>query len=241
MEYYLPSTPDNLHWSRWDGRRRPVIKIASGDRVTIDTLSGEPEEALDHTTELSFALHETTSAREHGPLLTGPIQIDDAEPGDVLEVHVLDIQLRADWGWNLQVPALKMLPDDLLDFCRRQVPLDRSRNVARLPWGKELKLSPFFGDFGVAPSANSRRARGHIDNRDIGVGCTVYFPIHMRGALFSVGDGHALLGDGNVHLSTIETALAGTFEFHVRRNLRLTVPRIEAAGTTKSSKRLHLH
>jgi acetamidase/formamidase len=254
MEHYLPSTPDNLHWRWRNGPPRPVIKIASGDRVTVETLSGEPDEVLDPAPEISVAPGETTEARADGPLLTGPIHIEDAEPGDILEVRVLDIELRSDWGWNLQISASNSMPDDLLDFCRRHVPLDRSRNVAHLPWGKELNLSPFFGNFGVASSTerrlfdlrNRRDLRGHIDNKDIGVGCAVYFPINMRGALFSVGEGHALLGDADSRLTTVDTALAGTFEFHVRRNFRLTAPQIEAAtpstaAALKSKKRFHLH
>src|SRR5436853_583811 len=71
--------------------------------------------------------------------------------GHVLEVRVLDIQLRADWGWNLQVPMLGTLPEDFPDFRRIHIALDRARNVAKLPWGQELPLSPFFGNFGVAP------------------------------------------------------------------------------------------
>jgi Acetamidase/Formamidase family len=176
MEHYLPSTPDNLHWRWRNGPPRPVIKIASGDRVTVETLSGEPDEVLDPAPEISVAPGETTEARADGPLLTGPIHIEDAEPGDILEVRVLDIELRSDWGWNLQISASNSMPDDLLDFCRRHVPLDRSRNVAHLPWGKELNLSPFFGNFGVASSTerrlfdlrNRRDLRGHIDNKDIG-------------------------------------------------------------------------
>jgi acetamidase/formamidase len=174
--------------------------------------------------------------RGPGPhLLTGPIYVEGAEPGDVLEVRVLDIKLRADWGWNLQVPMLGTLPEDFPDFRRIHIPLDRGGNVAKLPWGQELPLSPFFGNFGVAPPAgwgrlSSKEPRafgGNMDNKELGMGSTVYFPVFIPGALFSAGDGHALQGDGEVSLTAIEAALTGTFEFHVRHDFKLKSPRAE--------------
>nr|WP_050401076.1 acetamidase/formamidase family protein [Bradyrhizobium embrapense] len=127
--------------------------------------------------------------------------------------------------------------------------LDRTRNIARLPWGRELKLSPCFGNFGVAPPANWDPRKpsdpngfsGRIDDRYLGVGCTAYFPIFVAGALFSAGHGHALLDDGDTHLSAIETALAGTFEFHVRRNLHLASPRVETASASMGTSIVNAH
>jgi acetamidase/formamidase len=240
MDHYLPSIPGNVQWGLWDGRLASVLRIASGDRVTIETLSGEPDDLPDPA--LGFSMvpghREVLASAVRGPgphLLTGPIHVEGAEPGDVLEVRVLDIRLRADWGWNLQVPTLGTLPEDFPELRRIHIPLDRTRNVARLPWGQELELSPFFGNFGVAPPTNwgrlsSKEPRafgGNMDNKELGVGCTVYFPVFVRGALFSAGDGHALQGDGEVCLTAIEAALGGTFEFHVRRDLRLKSPRAE--------------
>jgi acetamidase/formamidase len=240
MDHHLRSTPGNVQWGLWDGRLKPVLKIASGDRVTIETLSGEPDDLPDPS--LGFSVvpgHKEvleTAFRGPGPhLLTGPIHVEGAEPGDVLEVRVLDIQLRADWGWNLQVPMLGTLPEDFPEFRRIHIPLDRTRNSARLPWGQELPLSPFFGNFGVAPpekwgrlsSKEPRAFGGNMDNKELGVGSTVCFPIFVSGALFSAGDGHALQGDGEVCLTAIEAALTGTFEFHIRRDLHLKSPRAE--------------
>ena len=221
-------------------RLRPVLRIASGDRVTIETLSGEPDDLPDPALGLEVVPGHTevleSTFRGPGPhLLTGPIHIEGAEPGDVLEVRILDIQLRADWGWNLQAPMLGTLPEDFPEFRRIHIPLDRKRNTAKLPWGQELSLSPFFGNFGVAPPANWRRLSskeprafgGNMDNKELGVGCTVYFPVFEPGALFSAGDGHALQGDGEVCLTAIEAALTGTFEFHIRREFSLKSPRAE--------------
>jgi acetamidase/formamidase len=240
MDHHLRSTPGNVQWGLWDGRLKPVLKIASGDRVTIETLSGEPDDLPDPSLGFSVVPGHSdvleSAFRGPGPhLLTGPIHVEGAEPGDVLEVRVLDIQLRADWGWNLQVPMLGTLPEDFPEFRRIHIPLDRTRNIARLPWGQELPLSLFFGNFGVAPPENwgrlsSKEPRafgGNMDNKELGVGSTVYFPIFVSGALFSAGDGHALQGDGEVCLTAIEAALTGTFEFHIRRDLHLKSPRAE--------------
>ena len=218
----------------------PVLRIASGDRVTIETLSGEPDDVPDPS--LGFSVvpghKEVLEGTFRGPgphLLTGPIHIEGAKPGDVIEVRVLDLQLRADWGWNLQVPTLGTLPEDFPEFRRIHIPLDRKRNIARMAWGQELPLAPFFGNFGVAPPLNwgrlsSKEPRafgGNMDNKELGVGSTVYFPVFVPGALFSAGDGHALQGDGEVCLTAIEAALTGTLEFHLRRDLELASPRAE--------------
>ncbi|TYO66747.1 acetamidase/formamidase family protein [Bradyrhizobium hipponense] len=243
MDFVLRSTPGNVQWGLWDGRLKPVLRIASGDRVTIETLSGEPDDLPDSS--LGFDIvpgHADVLAstfRGPGPhLLTGPIHIEGAEPGDVLEVRVLNIELRCNWGWNLQVPMLGTLPEDFPELRRIHIPLDRARNVAKLPWGQELPLAPFFGNFGVAPppawgrlsSKEPRAFGGNMDNKELGAGSTVYFPVFVPGALFSAGDGHALQGDGEVCLTAIEAALTGTFEFHVRRDLRLASPRAETAS-----------
>ncbi|WP_128934574.1 acetamidase/formamidase family protein [Bradyrhizobium zhanjiangense] len=237
MDHVLRSIPENVQWGLWDGRLKPVLRIASGDRVTIETLSGEPDDLPDPSFGFDIVPGhaEVLASTFRGPgphLLTGPIHVEGAEPGDVLEVRVLSIELRCNWGWNLQVPMLGTLPEDFL-----HIPLDRARNVARLPWGQELPLSPFFGNFGVAPppgwgrlsSKEPRAFGGNMDNKELGAGSTLYFPVFVPGALFSAGDGHALQGDGEVCLTAIEAALTGTFEFHVRRDLRLASPRAETA------------
>src|SRR5262249_21928626 len=140
-----------------------------------------------------------------------------------------DLKLRTNWGWNLQLPWHGALPEDFPELRRIHVRLDRDRNVAMLPWGQELALSPFFGNFGVAPPAgwgavSSKEPRafgGNMDNKELVVGSTTYFPVFVQGALFSAGDGHAVQGDGEVCLTALETPLTGTFEFHVRKDIKL--------------------
>ena len=237
--HHLPSTPETVAWGYWDAARKPVLHIASGDTVTLDSLSGEPDDLPSHMALLPE--HREVLAktpRGSGPhLLTGPIHIEGAEPGDVLEVRILDVTLRQDWGWNIIEPLLGTLPDDFPISRRLHIPLDRVKNTALLPWGTELPLDPFFGNFGVAPPAHygritsiiPREFGGNMDNRSLTKGATVYFPVFNRGALFSAGDGHALQGDGEVCLTAIETSMTGTFEFIVRKDLKVAFPRAETA------------
>jgi len=239
MHHHLPSTPETVAWGYWDAKRAPVLHIASGDTVTLDSLSGEPDDLPSHMALLPE--HREVLAktpRGSGPhLLTGPIHIEGAEPGDVLEVRILDVTLRQDWGWNSIEPLLGTLPDDFPISRRLHIPLDRVKNTALLPWGTELPLDPFFGNFGVAPPAHygritsiiPREFGGNMDNRSLTKGATVYFPVFNRGALFSAGDGHALQGDGEVCLTAIETSMTGTFEFIVRNDLKVAFPRAETA------------
>ena len=233
MEYVLRSTPGNVQWGLWDGRSAPVLRIASGDRVTIETLSGEPDDLPDPS--LGFDVvpghAEVLASTFRGPgphLLTGPVHVEGAEPGDVLEVRVLDITLRCNWGWNLQVPTLGTLPEDFPEFRRIHIPLDRAHKVARLPWGQELPLAPFFGNFGVAPPAgwgrlSSKEPRafgGNMDNKELKVGTTLYLPVFNEGGGFYAGDGHGVQGDGEVCITALETGLTGTFRLTVRKDLQ---------------------
>lgn len=238
--HYLPSNQATVHWGFWDAQREPVLHVRSGDTVTMDTLSGEPDDLPDDPSLLLPEHRYVLDTIERGPgphLLTGPVYVEGAEPGDVLQVKVTDIRLRQDWGWNLIEPLLGTLPADFPNTRRLQIPLDRDARLARLPWGSKVPLVPFFGNFGVAPPANygritsivPREHGGNMDNKELVDGCTVYFPVFNRGALFSAGDGHGAQGDGEVCLTAIETSLTGTFELVLRKDLKLTFPRAETA------------
>ena len=110
--------------------------------------------------------------------------------------------------------------------------------MAKLPWGVDLPLRPFFGAMGVAPPAKLGRVPsfppgahgGNLDNKELGEGTTLFLPVWNDGALFSVGDGHAVQGEGEVCLTAIETALSGTFELIVRKDLSLACPMAETAS-----------
>jgi acetamidase/formamidase len=163
------------------------------------------------------------------------VAVTGAKPGQVLEVRIVDVKLRQDWGYNLIRPLAGTLPDDFPEPRLLNIPLDLERNVGRLPWGLELELAPFYGIMAVAPpkswgritSIVPRAHGGNLDNKELVPGATLYLPIFNDGALFSCGDGHGVQGDGEVCVTAIETALQGTFELIVRDDLSFTYPRAE--------------
>jgi acetamidase/formamidase len=237
--HHLHASPENCHWGFFEAKLKPVLTIASGDEVTIDTITGGPEVLPDrsrfHIPPELDAVHANNERMVPGHILTGPIAIDGAEPGDVLEVDILDIKLRQDWGFNLFRPLMGTLPDDFPNFRLINIPLDEKRMVGRMPWGLDLPLKPFFGVMGVSPppswgritSLIPRAMGGNIDNKELTPGAKLYLPVFVPGALFSCGDGHGAQGDGEVCVTAIETALQGRFKFTLRKDLRFTYPRAE--------------
>ncbi|MFQ5693596.1 MAG: acetamidase/formamidase family protein [Nitrospinota bacterium] len=234
----IHASPETVHWGYFDAARPAVLRVDSGDRVTLHCLSGEPADLPPEPFEVLPEHREVHAKAERGPgphFMTGPVWVNGAEPGDTLEVRILDITLRQDWGWNLILPLEGTLPEDFPRLRRIHIPLDREAMAAELPWGVRLPLAPFFGIMGVAPPAaygriNSIEPRehgGNLDNKELVAGSTLYLPVWNEGALFSAGDGHAVQGDGEVCLTAIETALSGTFELIVRKDLSLKIPRAE--------------
>ncbi|HEU0082858.1 MAG TPA: acetamidase/formamidase family protein, partial [Bradyrhizobium sp.] len=153
--HHLRASPETCHWGFFDAKLKPVLTIHSGDEITIDTISGGPEVVPDrakfHVPPELDAVHANNERMVPGHILTGPVAIAGAEPGDVLEVEILDVKLRQDWGYNLIRPLAGTLPDDFHQTRLLNIPLDETRMVGRLPWGLDLPLKPFFGVMGVAP------------------------------------------------------------------------------------------
>lgn len=215
-----------------------MATVKSGDRVRIATVTGghdiTPPPGSKALPELAD-IHARAERALGAHILTGPVAIDGAKPGSVLEVRILDIKLRQDWGYTVIRPLVGALPDDFDETHLVYTMLDAQRQVGRPPWGGELDLAPFFGVMGVAPpphwgritSIIPRAHGGNIDNKELTAGATLYLPVFAEGALFSCGDGHAAQGDGEVCITAIETALEGTFEFIVRDDLSFTYPRAE--------------
>jgi acetamidase/formamidase len=233
ITHYLPCSPETIHWGFFDASLAPQLTVQSGDIVKIDTVNGQ----IRGIGELKLLPeHEQILAQcspKLGPhIITGPIAVAGAEPGDVLEVRVLDVQLRLNWGWNAMRPLRGTLPKDFPITQVLHIPIDREKMTATLPFGPTVELHPFFGIMGVAPppvygalsSIEPREHGGNIDNKELGVGSTVFFPVHAPGALFSVGDGHGVQGDGEVDLSALETSLTGVFQLILHRQVDLTLP-----------------
>lgn len=238
MDHHVAASPKNCAWGYFDPKREPVLTIESGDTVVIDTVSGGPDvlpKGDFHIPPELIEIHEQCEQVMPGHILTGPVAVRGAKPGQVLEVRIKDVQLRQNWGYNVIRPLAGTLPYDFETLRLLNIPLDTTAGVARLPWGLELPLSPFFGVMGVAPPPNwgrissimPRAHAGNIDNKELVAGTTLYLPIFNEGALFSCGDGHGAQGDGEVCITAIETALRGTFQLLVRDDLHFTYPRAE--------------
>lgn len=231
----LACTPQTIHWGYLDASLPPRLVVAPGERVQVDCVNGQKRDLIglpfrilpDHQ-----AILDQCEPRLGPHILTGPIGIEGAEPGDVLEVRIVDIRLRQDWGWNAMRPLRGTLPEDFVETRLLHVPIDLERRTARLPFGPELPLRPFFGIMAVAPrpaygavgTIEPREYGGNIDNKELVPGSRVFFPVQAPGALFSVGDGHAVQGDGEVNLTALETSLSGVFEFHLHKGTSLTAP-----------------
>jgi acetamidase/formamidase len=231
----LDAAPETVHWGYFDARLKPLLTVASGDTVTISTVSGManqmPAAPLTVPPALA-AIHKSVTQKLPGHICTGPVAVKGAKAGQVLEVRIKDIQLHYDWGYNMIRPLAGALPDDFTENTLIHIPLDKQKNTGRLPWGLDLPLAPFFGVMAVAPPPQwgavstlpPRRNGGNLDNKELVKGTTLYLPIHVDDALFSVGDGHGAQGDGEVCVTAIETGLIGTFELHVRDDMHLDWP-----------------
>lgn len=236
--HQLDSSLATCHWGYFDARLKPVLEIESGDSVTIRTLTGGPDTLPRGNKTIPPEIHEVHAKAERmvpGHILTGPIAIKGAKPGQVLEVRIRAVKPRTDFGFTFIKPLGGTLPEEFDAYTFRHIHLDRDRNIAVLPWGMELPLAPFFGVMGTAPPAHwgrqtslvPRAFGGNIDNKELVAGATLYLPVFVEGALFSCGDGHGAQGDGEVCVTAIETALEGTFEFVLREDLSFVTPRAE--------------
>jgi acetamidase/formamidase len=170
-------------------------------------------------------------------ILTGPIFVEDAKPGDVLEVRIQSIRLAVPFAYNRFRPGFGFLPDDFPYTQSKIIPLDEKSMIAHFAPGIDIPLRPFFGSIGVAPPEVTGRISsgppwihgGNMDNKELVAGTTLFLPVHAPGALLLVGDGHAGQGNGEVDITAMETSLIGTFQLIVRKDLHLRWPRAETA------------
>jgi len=238
----LEAAPDTVHWGYMEAGIAPRLTVNSGDRVVVATVSGAAEMMPPAPFVVPEALRAIHARAERklgsGHICTGPIAIRGAKPGQTLQIDIESISLRFDWGYNVIRPLEGALPYDFEDTRLIHVAIDAARMVGRLPWGTEIPLRPFFGVLAVAPppawgilsTIPPRRNGGNLDNKELVAGTTLYLPIFVDDALFSVGDGHAAQGDGEVCLSAIETGLIGSFRLTVRDDMPLEWPMAETAN-----------
>lgn len=241
----LEASPSTVAYGYYWSEAAPVLTIASGDIIDVDTMLTNTPAGLqkagiapDRIQPSLTAIVTAVTGDKRGPgghILTGPVFVEGAEPGDVLEVKVLSIDLPIDYGYN---GCSGFLPEN----CDRSVPqkiftLDRKAMTAEFLPGIVIPLRPFFGSMGVAPAPDLGRVSsnppgrhaGNLDNRELVAGSTLYIPIFVPGALFEIGDGHAAQGDGEVDQTAIETSLRGKVQLTVRKDMKLTWPRAETA------------
>jgi acetamidase/formamidase len=244
----LTSTPETVRWGVFDATFPPLLTINSGDTVVLECVSGGPEVMPPPDSPLKIppalaAIHAANIPRAPGHLITGPVAVAGAEPGDMLEVRIDAIEIGNDWGFCGFRPLAGTLPEDFPERSLSHIPVDRERMTCKLPWGTELNLSPFFGVMGVAPppaygaisTVQPREHGGNLDNKELTAGSTLFLPVWAEGALFSAGDGHGVQGDGEVCINALEICLTGTFTLTVHkgggaRNPLLKYPRAESAS-----------
>ncbi len=237
--HILNATKETVHLGGFSHLLEPALTVDSGDVVDVETYTGfhvcdkAPPEFL--TPALSDIYQNLDSKRKiaQGPhLLTGPIYVRDAQPGDVLEIILKKITPSLPIGFNAIRKGWGALPQQFNQNKLRFLPLDLENNVVEFPTGSGIKipLKPFFGILGVATPENSRNSippgnyGGNIDNRELQTGSKIFLPVFVPGALFSIGDGHSAQGDGEVNVTAIETSMNGTIELKLHKNLQISTP-----------------
>ena len=243
--YALKVTPSTVAWGNYDAAAKPALTVKSGDTVVVDTLltnnptglkaNGVPDDQIEASLKDVYANVPVAARGPGGHILTGPIAIEGAEPGDTLEIRILKIDLAIPYAYNGFGPAAGILRDDYPYRRTKIIPLDRQKMVARFAPGITLPLHPFFGSMGVAPppamgkwdSTPPTVIGGNMDNKELVAGSTLFLPVLAKGALFEVGDGHAGQGNGESDVTALETSLVGTFQFVLHKGEASPYPRAE--------------
>ncbi len=246
----LLATPSTVAWGFYSAHAKPVLTVHSGDTVIMQTAStcGPPERLQsegvkpDQIPAWLAPLYAGVPQSDRGPgghILTGPVAIADAQPGDILEVRVLKISLDTDFACNGFGAGRGFLPDDFPYGRTKIIPLNRTRMTADFAPGITIPLHPFFGSMGIAPPESAGKWNsappwmhgGNMDNKELTAGSVIFYPVHAEGALFEAGDGHAGQGNGEVDITALETFLTGTFQFVLHKGeatrQRLLWPRAE--------------
>ena len=241
-EYKIKASPETIVWGYYWASAKPVLTVKSGDVVEMQTVSGIPqslERAGIPPDQVQPELRKirTQPPKDRGPgphLLTGPIAIDGAMPGDVLEVRIREIRMDVPYAAN--TPGIAGFLSDAFPIgATKIIWLDRDRLIGHFAPNVDVPLRPFFGSMGVAPadgagkisSGPPGRHAGNLDNKELMAGTTLFIPVLAQGALFEAGDGHAGQGDGEVNITAMETSLTGVFQFILHKNMNLKWPRAE--------------
>ena len=239
--YVLNPSATTVAWGNYWSEMPAVLRIHTGDYVKVRTLLTSTPERLEQAgvqpDQVEKELRDVQAVKDRGPgghVLTGPIYIEEAEPGDVLEIRLQSIELAIPYGYNA-IGQSGFLSDEIFDRKMRIVPLDRDKMMGHFAPGIEIPLHPFFGSMGVAPPKEAGRWNsappwihgGNLDNKELVAGASLFIPVHIKGALFEIGDGHAAQGNGEVDITAIETSLIGNLQFIVHKGKKQFWPRAE--------------
>ncbi len=241
--YTVPATSKTVSWGYY-GSMHPALTVHSGDTVTMQTLStcGPSDRLVQRGVKASDIpayneeVYKNYPAAEKGPgghILTGPVDIAEAEPGDVLEVQIQKVTIDAPFACNGFGLHRGFLPMDFPYSRNRIIPLDLEKMIGHFAPGIDVPLRPFFGSMGVAGAQGKINSTepfvhaGNMDDKDLVAGTTLYIPVAAKGAMFEAGDGHAGQGNGEVDITAMETFLTGTFKFIVHKHQVMSWPRAE--------------
>ncbi len=218
----------------WDNAIAPIATVASGAVIEFDLLDAScgqigPDATVETIRALDFSRVDQVN---------GPIYVEGAAPGDTLQIEFLELQ-PVDWGWTAIIPGFGLLADE---FPEPALTAWRLQGDADGAWaefvpGIRIPLDPFCGEIGLAPAAPGPhstippyRHGGNMDTRHLTRGVTLYLPVEVEGALFSVGDGHAAQGDGEVCGTAIETPMRAAVRLTARKDLTVRAPQFQTAG-----------
>lgn len=215
----------------WDNSLKPIAEVDSGQTVTYQITESSGGQFTKHSTvedvkTLDFSKVNPTA---------GPIYVKGAEPGDTLEIEMLNFE-QLDWGWTAIIPGFGLLADDFKDPAMKIFDLTK-RNTTQFLDGIDLFMKPFPGTVGVAlPEPGNfsvvppRKNGGNMDIRHLTKGAKLYLPVWVEGALFSIGDTHAAQGDGEVCGTAIEASMETTIRFTLHKGKTIQEPRFELPG-----------
>jgi acetamidase/formamidase len=239
----LMPAPNTVAFGYYDAAATPVLRVQSGDEVIVGTMITSSPTRLEQVgvkpadVQASLrAIYDSVKVRgPGGHILTGPIFVEGADSGDVLEIRIESIDLAIPYAYNGFGPRRGFLPEDYEYAKTKIIPLDKEHMTGQFGPGITIPLRPFFGSIGVAPPASMGKISsappgihaGNLDNKELVAGTTLYIPVWAKGALLEIGDGHAGQGNGEVDITAMETSLTGRFKLIVRKDLHLTMPRAE--------------
>jgi acetamidase/formamidase len=231
-----------VHWGHYDASLEPILRVESGDLVKLESMSLPKGVGTDFSliglsdkdipSRFMKVLDKLKDRGPGGHTLTGPIYVENSEPRDVLEVEFKEIELSVPFGYTSFKPGFGTLPERFPYSKTIIINLDIENKTAELPGGVKTQVKPFFGSIGVAPPLSSGRISsrppgfhgGNLDNKELTCGSKIFIPVHTKGALLSIGDGHALQGDGEVSGTAVETSLCGLIKIKVRKDMEIKWP-----------------